>query len=130
MSPRKWWTAIAGTLLLLYIGNPFAKPDVTVDGAFGSGFPSRDVSPIVTVYNAGGATAKNCHVEVKDTQTQEGFRGTTVFSVSPDQKHLERLEFQTPKMPAGQKWDRRVYRIRAVCDNDVSPDSYTNWAVY
>lgn len=114
----------------MYIGNPFAKPDVTVNANFGSGFAGHDFYPVVTVYNAGKATAETCHVEVTDMQTQKGFWGPTIFSIPPDQEHIERLEFQAPKLPKGQTWDRRGYRIRAVCDNGVSPDSYTIMKVY
>jgi hypothetical protein len=124
------FTSIMAPIVLLFVGNPFAEPDVTVAGNFGSGFPGQDVYPVVVVHNAGEATAETCHVEVTDMQTQKDFWGPTIFSIPPNQEHIERLEFQAPKLPKGQTWDIREYRIRAVCDNGVSPDSYTIMKVY
>jgi hypothetical protein len=117
-------------LFLSFVGNPFAEPDVTVDGSFPPGFDGHTIHPVVIVHNAGDATAEGCSVNVKDMQTKKDFAGPNLFSVPPDQEHSERLVVPVPELPKGQKWDRRGYRIRAVCNNDVSPDSYTIMEVY
>jgi hypothetical protein len=117
-------------LFLSFVGNPFAGPDVTVDGSFYPGFEGQAIYPFVYVYNAGDATAKNCYVTVTDMQTQKDFVGPTLFSVPPNQEHAERLEIPVPELSKGQTSGRREYRIRAVCSNDVSPDSYSHMDVY
>jgi hypothetical protein len=45
-------------LFLSFVGNPFAEPDVTVDGSFYPGFEGQAIYPFVYVYNAGDATGK------------------------------------------------------------------------
>ncbi len=117
-------------LFQLYVGNPFAKPDVTVDSDFGSAFSEQVVYPVVTVYNAGDATAESCHVIVTDAQTQKSFWGPTIFPVPSHRSHFEQLEFQAPKLPKGTTSDIRQYLFRAVCSNAVSKPGSTIMKIY
>jgi hypothetical protein len=92
-------TVVAGHILS-YIGNPFAKPDVTVEG---------------------GATAESCRATVTDTQTQKDIAEPNRYSVASKQSHSASVPVAIPELRKGQKSDRRKYRIRAKCSNDVSP---------
>jgi hypothetical protein len=123
---------IAVQLFLLYVGNPWAEPDLTVDANFGVGFEAEDaISQPVIVNNAGDATAEYCYVKVTDTHTQKDFGGPNLFSIPPGQKHVEHVVIPIPKLPKGQTWDQRKYRIRAECaHNAVSPDHLTTMQVY
>jgi hypothetical protein len=118
-------------LILEFIGKRSAEPAVIVDaGDFGVGYEGEVLPHDVLVYNAGDATAEYCDVNVTDMHTQKDFEDPNVFSVAPERDHVERLVLRVPKVPKGQEWDLRRYRIRAVCSNDVSPDSYTTMEVH
>jgi hypothetical protein len=123
---------IAVHLFLLYVGNPWAEPDLTVDANFGVSFEAEDaISQPVIVNNAGDATAEYCYVKVTDTHTQKDFGGPNLFSIPPGQKHVEHVVIPVPKLPKGETWGKRKYRIRAECANNaVSPDNLTTMEVY
>jgi len=111
---------IAVALFLLYVGNPFAAPDVTVDPNFYPGYEGHAIQPPVIVHNAGDATAEHCVVKVTNMRNQEEFEGSDVFSVSPGQDYLQRPVIPVPNLPKSQTLGKVKYRIRAVCSNDVS----------
>jgi hypothetical protein len=115
-------------LFLLYIGNPFAAPDLTVDPNFYPGYEGHAIQPPVIVHNAGDATAEHCVVKATNMRNQEEVKGTDVFSVSPGQGYLQRLVIPVPNLP---KTPGKVkYRIRVVCSNDVSAHSTAFMYVY
>jgi hypothetical protein len=128
------FTAIIGPILvslfLSFVGDAFAVLDVTVDPNFYPGYEGHAIEPPVIVDNAGEATAENCVVKVTNMYNQEEFKGPDVFSVPPDQDYPERLTIPVPNLPKSKTPGKVRYRIRAVCSNDVSPDSFTWMEVY
>jgi hypothetical protein len=112
------------SLFLLYLGDPWKTPDVTVNASdlapyYGLDVEGPAIYSDVSVYNAGDATAENCYVTVTDIQTKKVEGKSNQINVPPAQERTERIIMSIPKLPKGHRYTR-TYRIRAECSNDDS----------